>query len=124
MKIKSIISEYRNDFNAVMECEHCGHQSTLTTGHHDNYYHTSVIPAMTCKACGKNRSGEAGADKTDEDGWIAYLDTHPLPVDGWTIVDIKLRDGTVRMKQIAGQLSWPWGKTGRDIIAYRIHKEK
>jgi len=59
-----------------------------------------------------------------EHSWIAYLDTHPLPVDGWTIVDIKLRDGTVRMKQIAGQLSWPWGKTGRDIIAYRIHKEK
>lgn len=64
MKIKSIISEYRNDFNAVMECEHCGWQYTLKSGYHDNYYHTSVIPAMTCKACGKNRSGEVGVGDT------------------------------------------------------------
>lgn len=74
-------------------------------------------------AAGLALGRKQAAAKPDEDGWIAYLDTHPLPVDGWTIVDIKLRDGTVRMKQIAGQLSWPWGKTGRDIIAYRIHKE-
>jgi transcription elongation factor Elf1 len=57
MKIKQITSEYRNDFSADMECEHCGHVQQLTSGYHDNYYHTQVIPAMFCKACGLNRAG-------------------------------------------------------------------
>lgn len=58
MKIKEITSEHRNDFSAIMECEHCGETHKLTTGYHDNFYHTQVIPAMKCKACGKNRAGE------------------------------------------------------------------
>lgn len=58
MKIKTITGESRNDFAATMECEHCGHKQNITTGYHDNFYHTKVIPAMTCKSCGKNRSGE------------------------------------------------------------------
>ena len=58
MKIAKILDEYRNDFSADMECEHCGHIAKLTTGYHDNFYHRRVIPAMSCKACGKNRAGE------------------------------------------------------------------
>jgi hypothetical protein len=57
MKIKEITSQHRNDFRAVMECEHCGNTDALTTGYDDAYYHDKVIPAMTCKACGKDRSG-------------------------------------------------------------------
>lgn len=60
MKIKEITSEHRNDFSATMECEHCGRTQKLTTGYHDNYYHTRVIPAMNCNWCGKNRAGEVG----------------------------------------------------------------
>ena len=58
MKIKNITSEMGNDFAAVMECEHCRSTQKLTSGYHDNFYHTRVIPAMTCKACGKNRAGD------------------------------------------------------------------
>jgi C4-type Zn-finger protein len=57
MKTKEILSEHRNDFSATMECEHCGSTHKLTSGYHDNYYHTVVIPAMKCTSCGKNRDG-------------------------------------------------------------------
>lgn len=58
MKIKEIIAQIRNDFSAILECEHCKSTQTLTTGYDDNYYHTQVIPAITCKFCGKNREGK------------------------------------------------------------------
>ena len=57
MKIKEITFQMRSDFAAVMECEHCSASQKLTSGYDDNFYHTQVIPAMTCKSCGKNRSG-------------------------------------------------------------------
>jgi len=59
MKIKDIISEFRNDFRAVMECEHCGAEWLNKHGYHDNFYHTKVIPDMFCNSCGKNRAGES-----------------------------------------------------------------
>lgn len=58
MKIEKILSEHGNDFSATMRCEHCGYMDQLNSGYHDNRYHTKVIPAMRCKGCGKNRSGE------------------------------------------------------------------
>jgi hypothetical protein len=63
MKIKQITSQHRNDFCAVMQCEHCGVEEKLTTGYNDAYYHERVIPAMHCQSCGLNRSGE---NKTTE----------------------------------------------------------
>jgi hypothetical protein len=57
MRIKTITDRYRYDFSAVMVCEHCAHEQTLTAGYDDDYYHRHVIPAMTCGACGKNRAG-------------------------------------------------------------------
>lgn len=59
MEIREILTQHRNDFTAVMECEHCGHTDRLTSGYDDDNYHVNVIPAMRCKACGKNRAGEA-----------------------------------------------------------------
>jgi len=57
MKIKQITSQYRNDFSAVMVCEHCQHEQKLTSGYDDDYYHLSVIPAMKCESCGCDREG-------------------------------------------------------------------
>lgn len=57
MKIQKILSVHRNDFTAIMECEHCGNTLKLISGYDDRYYHDNVIPAMTCKACGKDRQG-------------------------------------------------------------------
>ena len=53
MKIKRITNQHRRDFCADMVCEHCGHEEKLTSGYDDTYYHENVIPAMTCKSCGK-----------------------------------------------------------------------
>ena len=58
MRIKQITWEMGNDFSADMECEHCGHVGKITSGYHDGFYHTRVIPAMKCSVCGKNRAGE------------------------------------------------------------------
>lgn len=58
MRIKTITSQLGNDFSALMECEHCGHEGKLTSGYHDNFYHTQVIPAMKCKECGRNSAGD------------------------------------------------------------------
>lgn len=58
MKIKEYLSQHRNDFTAIMECEHCGHEHKLTTGYDDDNYHNNVIPAMKCGSCGKSSKDE------------------------------------------------------------------
>lgn len=57
MKIKKITYQMRNDFTAIMVCEHCGHEGKLETGYHDGFYHNNVIPSMLCKECGVNSDG-------------------------------------------------------------------
>lgn len=52
MKIQKIISQYRRDFTAVYECEHCG-ATTTTNGYDDAHFHKIVIPQMKCSLCGK-----------------------------------------------------------------------
>lgn len=66
MKIKQIISQFRNDFTAEMECEHCGHLQKLESGYNDHFYHSRVIPAMHCEKCGKNRDGGLRVEITQE----------------------------------------------------------
>ena len=56
MKIKKITFQMRNDYNAIMECEHCGHEQEDKNGYNDANYHNNVIPAMKCKGCGKSRN--------------------------------------------------------------------
>lgn len=58
MKIKKITWQHRNDFYAIMECEHCGKEKENKCGYDDDYYHDRVIPAMHCPDCKKNRAGE------------------------------------------------------------------
>lgn len=52
MKIKRIINQYRRDFQAIYECQHCGHEERRS-GYDDAYFHEKVIPAMPCGSCGK-----------------------------------------------------------------------
>ncbi|PHR99269.1 MAG: hypothetical protein COA78_25120 [Blastopirellula sp.] len=52
MKIKSITSQSRRDFNCVYECEHCGHAEE-GVGYDDENFHVNVIPAMACDECGE-----------------------------------------------------------------------
>lgn len=53
MKIKTIISQHRRDFQAIYECEHCGH-TVRSGGYDDRNFHENVIPAMVCPKCGKH----------------------------------------------------------------------
>ena len=52
MKIKTIKSQYRRDFTAIYECEHCGYTEE-GSGYDDTYFHHNVIPKKICPKCGK-----------------------------------------------------------------------
>jgi len=54
MKIKEYTFQMRNDFYAIMQCEHCGHEQENKKGYNDGYYHNNVIPNMKCKKCNKS----------------------------------------------------------------------
>ena len=56
MKIKNINSQYRRDFYADYECEHCGHIEKNKSGYDDSHFHKNVIPEMKCPKCGKKAS--------------------------------------------------------------------
>ena len=55
MKIKTIKSQHRRDFQAIYECEHCGHTKE-GSGYDDDYFHRDVIPKMKCDKCEKTSS--------------------------------------------------------------------
>lgn len=57
MHIKKIKDQYRRDFTAIYECEHCGHISE-GRGYDDTYFHTKVVPGMKCAACGKKADAD------------------------------------------------------------------
>ena len=52
MRIKEILHQYRRDFTAIYECEHCGF-TKKDSGYDDAYFHGTVIPEMECPQCGK-----------------------------------------------------------------------
>ena len=56
MKIKTILNQHRRDFQAIYECEYCGHTHE-GSGYDDAYFHNTVIPDMVCPECGK-KAGE------------------------------------------------------------------
>jgi transcription elongation factor Elf1 len=53
MKIKTITSQHRRDFTAILECEHCGHEEKLNCGYDDDNFHRNVIPQIKCGSCDK-----------------------------------------------------------------------
>jgi len=52
MKIKKILNQHRRDFDAIYECEHCGHECE-GKGYDDTNFHRNVVPDMECSECGK-----------------------------------------------------------------------
>jgi hypothetical protein len=50
MIIKKMLSQYRRDFQAIYECEECGHEE-IGDGYDDTNFHENVIPRMKCGAC-------------------------------------------------------------------------
>jgi len=58
MFTKTILSQHRNDYTAIMKCEHCGHEQKDPYGYADRNYIENIIPKMYCQGCNKNRAGE------------------------------------------------------------------
>lgn len=56
MKIKEVTYQNRNDFYAILECEHCQAEQELKSGYDDDYYHNKVLPAIECKSCSQPRN--------------------------------------------------------------------
>lgn len=52
MRIKKKIDQYRRDFNAIYECEHCGHEYK-SSGYDDANFHNNVVPKFECPKCKK-----------------------------------------------------------------------
>ena len=63
MKIQKKLRQYRRDFDAIYECEHCGATSN-GDGYHDAFFHQNVIPNMTCLVCKKSSNGVASSSAT------------------------------------------------------------
>lgn len=57
MRIKEIISRYRNDFGWIGKCEHCEHEERYGDGYADEYYCLHVVPGRYCPQCGLNSHG-------------------------------------------------------------------
>lgn len=55
MHIKKITNQYRRDFRAIYECEHCDH-TVKGVGYDDAYFHEKVVPAKECPRCGETAS--------------------------------------------------------------------
>lgn len=73
MYIKKIVSQYRRDFTAIFKCELCNYENTRG-GYDDNYFHTNVIPTITCERC-----GEHSKDK------VPYMSHQPKYSEGYQI---------------------------------------
>jgi len=52
MKIKKIIFQAGWDFEAIYECEYCGHEQK-SRGYDDDAFCTKTIPWMPCLRCGE-----------------------------------------------------------------------
>jgi hypothetical protein len=52
MRIRKKISQYRRDFTALYECEHCDWVKE-GKGYDDACFHNEVIPQMECGKCGQ-----------------------------------------------------------------------
>lgn len=63
MRIKQMLGQHRRDFNAIYECEHCGHEHE-GSGYDDGYFHNNVIPARKCKKCGKTSDDDYAPRET------------------------------------------------------------
>ena len=69
MKIKRITSQHRRDFQAVYECEHCGHECKQY-GYDDRNFHENVVPAMKCGNCGKTSGDDYRPLATKYPDWV------------------------------------------------------
>ena len=67
MKLISVLSQHRRDFQGIYQCEFCDNveQDKSLDSYDDRNFHDNVIPNMKCSSCGKSTISEGGnVDKT------------------------------------------------------------
>lgn len=52
-----MLSQYRRDFRAIFECEHC-ESEIERPGYDDAHFHSHVIPNLKCDMCGEKAKKE------------------------------------------------------------------
>ena len=52
MRIKKVVSQYRQDMHALLICETCAAEESDTAAVDDNHYHEVVLPSIPCLECG------------------------------------------------------------------------
>lgn len=67
MKVAKIIARNRKQLNVRFECEHCG-LIFIGTGRDNEYFHSVVVPSMSCGQCGKT-AGPGFVPMKPEDRW-------------------------------------------------------
>jgi transcription elongation factor Elf1 len=59
MRVHEITWRMRNDYAAILQCEHCEHQQRSGGLYADHYFSTQVIPNnFYCGKCGLNSLGK------------------------------------------------------------------
>lgn len=59
MRVREVTWRQRNDYSALMECEHCDHAQKHGGLYADMFFATRVIPSLFyCEKCGLNSLGE------------------------------------------------------------------
>lgn len=56
MEIQKKTFQVRNDFNAILRCQYCGHTQELRGGYDSEHYRNEVIPRIRCKNCDRGTS--------------------------------------------------------------------
>jgi len=52
MQVAKVITRQGKKLNVRFECEHCGYMF-VGTGVDDEYFHSIVVPGLSCESCGR-----------------------------------------------------------------------
>lgn len=63
MRVSEVTWRNRNDYNAILECEHCQHTQRASGLYADAFFAMRVLPSRYyCDGCGLNALGEKRAE--------------------------------------------------------------
>ena len=83
MNVCEVLWRHRYDYHAVFECEFCNAHQVHENCYADTNFDLNVIPAIKCKACGK-QSNEALPEQRQGEGVQVKLEK--VEVDKWVRV--------------------------------------
>lgn len=88
MKLVEMMRIHRNDFEGVLECEHCGSHQLLKYGYDDERFHHQVIPAIKCLKCEKRTTEQIPTGISDpgyQGGQLVFRKTRTIDQPYWSL---------------------------------------